>query len=217
MTMSASRRGSLHALAALLASSVACTSSDPETRPARTSERVASAGPAPLVAGVGARHCPVPVCRYEGTGWEEMVFGRDEPGSEFTIRGDATVAWTFSHREGRDAVYVATGEVRAQWTGDHCAITLSPAAYTFDRASNRSGLRVDFTTDPVTYTGSGFAEWDAVQHWSCQPDSEWSDPDGGAHAGWFHGEGTAGREGFGLEGSFEAADRRSGWSFRAVH
>ena len=157
------------------------------------------------------RPCPVPVCRFEGTAWEEVVFGRGEPGSEFRVRGDATVTWTFSRMDGREALYVASGRVGAQWTNDHCTITLSPSAHTFDASSKAGGLGVDFSTDPVTYSGSGFVKWDASQHWSCTPGTPWSDPEGGAHAGWFWGGGAAGRDGTVLQGTRETEDRRGGW------
>jgi hypothetical protein len=162
------------------------------------------------------RDCPVPVCRYEGRAWQEVVIGHGDPGStQLRVRGDATVTWTFSRMDGRHALYVPSGEVTARWTNDSCTITLSPSTHTFGPSADGGGLSVDFTANPVTYSGSGGAEWDAVQNWSCSASDRWSDPAGG-QANWFSGEGTAGRDGLVLRGTSEAADRRSGWEFQAV-
>lgn len=156
--------------------------------------------------------CPVPVCRYEGTSWQEDVL--EEPGNQLRIRGDARVVWTFSHMDGRSALYTADGHVTARWTHDHCTIVLSPSEHTF--AGGRGArLTVDFTTDPVTYRGSGSSEWPARQTW-CTNDDPWTDENGGGSAGWFSGEGVAKGGGSVLSGSAQSPHRRSVWEFRAV-
>ena len=161
--------------------------------------------------------CPVPVCEYEGTAWAEGLIS-----DELLIRGEATVRWTFAHWDGREAYYVPSGRVTTTWTHDDCTITLAPPEHTFTSTSStsRNGqLQVNFTADPVTYSGSGGSEWDGVQTWSCPPGDDPFVPAEGERAiqaTWFEGRGVASSKGAVLRGSTDEPGSRGSWEFRAV-
>lgn len=166
-----------------------------------------------------AGDCPVPVCRYEGASWGEVVLGEgDGPTLEVRDRGEARVTWTFSRMNGREAVYLPEGEVSTTWTNASCTITLSPSTHTFNAASASGALSVDFTADPITYSGSGSSSWDGVQTWDCPPADPFVPAEGedAILTSWFDGDGVAERGGTVLRGTSKQPGGTSGWEFRAV-
>ena len=157
--------------------------------------------------------CPVPVCRYQGTSWAETLIG-----DELMDRGEARVAWRFSHMDGREAVYVPAGSVTTSWRTERCAIALDPASRTFtaaDPSVHHARLRVDFTVRPVRYSGVGTSEWEGTQRWSCRGDTPFTQD--GVSTTWFSAtESTSDDPGL-LRGSMESGTTRSGWELVNAH
>jgi hypothetical protein len=134
---------------------------------------------------------------------------------ELVDRGEARVVWTFSHMDGREAVYRAQGEVTAAWRTDRCAIALDPAAHELTSGSPgaaHSQLRVDFTTRPVRYRGTGSTGWAGTQTWSCVNDTPFTQDE--VSTRWFAAEEMSSPDPGLLSGTYEFETGRSGWEFR---
>jgi hypothetical protein len=195
----------------LLGAAAACGTPSADAHP-RSASPAGSTGAASAAAASapGARGCPVPVCRYAGTAWAE-----DRIGDELVDRGEARVAWTFSHMDGREAVYLASGDVTAAWRTDRCAVALHPAAHAFTSGSPGAAhtrLKVDFTSRPVRYSAYGSSEWAGTQTWSCAGDAPFTEE--GVTTKWLVAEEvTSGDPGL-LQGTHELEAGRSGWEFR---
>ena len=165
--------------------------------------------PLPPVSG----GCPVPVCRYAGTAWAEDLIG-----DELLDRGSAEVLWTFSHMNGREAVYRPSGKVGATWTSDRCTITLEPAEVPIDPTNTdprHAFLRVDFTTLPVRYSAEGTSGWAGSQHWTCAGNDSWTQEEGGSTR-WLAAREMTSPERGRLHGTFGFETGRSGWDFEAI-
>lgn len=202
----------LPAVFVLLLAGAGCPSSGADSASQGRGSTVGSGAPA---APTGApspaipADCPVPVCRYQGTSWAEDLIG-----DELLDRGEARVAWRFSHMSGREAVYVPAGSVTASWRTERCAITLDPAGETFTSAApsvRHARLKVDFTTRPIRYSGVGTSGWEGTQTWSCRGDTPFTQD--GVSTTWFSvNEATSDDPGR-LRGSAESGTTRSGWEF----
>ncbi len=153
--------------------------------------------------------CPVPVCRYAGTAQAET-----QVGDEMLDRGKASVVWTFSHMDGREAVYLATGRVTAAWHLDRCSVALEPAEHALTNPSpedRHTRLRVDFTRRPIRYSATGNSEWAGTQRWTCPGGAPWTND--GVSTTWLSAlEMTSHDPGL-LEGTVTTETGRSSWSF----
>lgn len=199
------------ALILLLATAAACGPPSAGAHPPRPAEPAGSADVASAAAQASvARECPVPVCRYAGAAWAE-----DRIGDELVDRGGARVVWTFSHMDGREAVYVASGDVTAAWRTDRCAITLAPAAHAIIPATAggaHTRLKVDFTARPVRYSAYGSSDWAGTQTWSCANDTPFTEE--GVTTKWVVAEEMTSADPGLLQDTHEFETGRSGWEFR---
>lgn len=155
--------------------------------------------------------CGAPICGFSGTSWvEDIVDG------EFFVVGEARARWTFDRMEGKYGVYLASGTVTTSWRHEGCSIDVSPASYDFETVAGRSDgeLRIDFSTKPWTYSGSGNSSWEGTQVWC--PGTPQEHVHEGVLAMWFEGEGTvAARPEAALMGEMDLPYRRSSWRFGA--
>lgn len=200
------------ALILLVAAAAACGAPSADAHPPRPADPAGSGSAAAAAAAGGrpVRECPVPVCRYAGTAWAE-----DRIGDELVDRGEARVVWTFSHMDGREAVYAASGDVTAAWRTDRCAIALDPAAHAFTPGSPGAGharLKVDFTARPVRYSAYGSSEWAGTQTWSCPGDTPFTQDD--VTTKWLAAEEMTSADPGVLQGTHDFETGRSGWEFR---
>ncbi|HEX2210367.1 MAG TPA: hypothetical protein VHG93_22000 [Longimicrobium sp.] len=197
------------ALILLVAAAAACGTPSADAHPPRPVDPASSASAASPAAGTSASTasgCPVPVCRYAGSAWAEDLIG-----DELVDRGEARVVWTFSHMDGREAVYLASGDVTAAWRTDRCAIALNPAAHAIASGAH-TRLKVDFTTRPVRYSGTGSSEWAGTQTWSCIRDEPFTQE--GVSTKWFAAEEMTSADPGLLQGTQGFETGRSGWEFR---
>lgn len=196
----------------LLVAAAGCGAPAAEAHPPRrAAEPAGPAGSGSAAASAPvAPSCPVPVCRYRGEAWAEDLIG-----DELVDRGEARVVWTFSHMDGREAVYVASGEVTASWRTDRCAIELHPAAHEITPRSpgaEHTRLRVDFSTRPVRYRGSGSTGWAGTQTWSCVNDTPFTQDE--VSTRWFAAEEMTSADPGLLAGTYAFETGRSGWELR---
>lgn len=157
--------------------------------------------------------CPVPVCRYAGTAHAEDLLG-----DELLDRGEAEVLWTFSHMNGREAIYTPSGKVAATWTSERCTISLEPAEAPIDPANTdprHAFLRVDFTTLPVRYSAEGTSGWAGSQRWTCGRGDSWTQEEG-VSTRWLAAREMTSPERGRLHGTFEFETGRSSWDFEAI-
>ena len=112
----------------------------------------------------------------------------------------------------KELVYHPKGKATAKvLPSGNCTTTITPNSHLMSEKSE-GDLKVDLTTNPPTYTGTGATLWATTYTQVC-PDSTGSFPSGIGGA-WFSGTGTTSTNGSEITGSFTGAGQTWNYNFK---